>query len=207
MKCTLPALALLALAACRDDAKSNTVPSATTTPAPTPTPTPTPTPAPTPAPAAKKPIPLPAFAGFAKDGKSFAWVDLSSSGTGMLWTKKVGVGDKQPKMSILDGDFDAGAGSLSKEGFSTERKAPPADLTLEAELTAKPPKIVLKRGDKTTTVPQGDAPYPPTDIAEIWGVSADGKHVAVHVSGPDVPGVLSKGGKVPFHFVFIAPMP
>lgn len=211
MKRILTVIALAALAACREDAtKASPAMSAAPIPPPAPSPAPAPTQvtAPTPTAAAvKKPIPLPGFAGFSKDGKTFAWVDLGSGGTGLLWARKVTLGDKQPKMSILSGDMDAGAGSLTKEGFSAERKAPPADLTLETDLTARPPKVVLKRGDKTTTVPQGDAPYPPTDTAEIWGVSADGKHVAVHISGPDVPGVLSKGGNTPFHFVFVAPMP
>ena len=34
-----------------------------------------------------------------------------------------------------------------------------------------------------------------------------GKTVAVHIAGPDVPGLLSKGGGGTFHFVYIAPLP
>lgn len=46
-----------------------------------------------------------------------------------------------------------------------------------------------------------------TDAAEPWGTSSDGKDVAIHVSGPDAPGVLSKGGGNPLHFVFVAAIP
>lgn len=137
--------------------------------------------------------PFPSFAGFSKDGKTFAWVTPSTSA--VKWRKSIGVGEKDPQRRALAGTLDEGAADLKKEGYSSERRPPPADLTFEAHLTARPPKLVLERAGKTVDVPIGNLPYTDKDVAELWGMSPDGTLVAIHIAGNDI------------HYAFVARAP
>jgi hypothetical protein len=156
-------------------------------------------------PAAARVAPLPGFAGFSKDGKTFGYVDRSGA-SGMLYTKTITVGADWPKQEMLDGDVAGGGAALAKDDY-VAAKPVPEGITFTSDLTAKPPKLTLKRGDKSVDVKLPSAPFPPADRAELIGSSADGKTIAVHIAGPDVPGVFSKGGGGVFHFVYIAPAP
>lgn len=137
--------------------------------------------------------PFPSFAGFSKDGKTFAWVTPSTST--VKWRKSIGIGEKDPHRRALTGDLEEGGADLKKEGFSSERRPAPSDLNLEAHLTTRPPRVVLERAGKMVDVPIGDLPYTDKDVAEIWGVSPDGKNVAVHIAGNGI------------HYAFIAAIP
>jgi hypothetical protein len=150
---------------------------------------------------------LDGFAGFSVDGKSFAWVAPSISGE-LRWLKVIAVGESEPKMDVLYPDDPSFAEAMKKlKGFVNARKPPPGQLKLETNLTATPPTAFLVNGKKRVPVPIGKGAYPPTDVATIWGVSADGKHAALRISGPDVPGIFSKGGGRDFIFYFVAPVP
>lgn len=156
------------------------------------------------------PTPLIGFAGFSRDGTKFAWVAPGASKSMKSQFLKVAtVGKADPELSVFfPGDPAGEADARAKlKDFSTKRTAAPAGLKLEATLAARPPKLAIVRGDKRVDVDLGSAPFPETDVAEIWGVSADGKHLVVHVHGPDVPGVLSKGGGNDFVAYYVAPVP
>lgn len=155
--------------------------------------------------APKKAVAFPAFAGFSKDGRSFAWIDKGVVAESKLrFRKKISVGETAPAMQS---QYDEDAGALGVEGFTATRAPVPAEVSVIASLGATPPKLSIQRAGHSVDVPVGSAPYPDTDVAELWGVSADGKHVAVHIAGPDVAGLLSKGGGSDLHFVFVAPIP
>lgn len=81
------------------------------------------------------------------------------------------------------------------------------DIAITGDLRTTPPTLGLVRGGRTVHVPIGALPYPDTDVATVWGVSDDGKHVAVSIRGPDVPGLLSNGQGGAFQFFFVAPAP
>ncbi|MDB4995694.1 MAG: hypothetical protein JWM74_3126 [Myxococcaceae bacterium] len=149
------------------------------------------------------------FAGFSKDGKSFAWVAASPALAELIKLQTITEGATDPTMDFADTDEGkkTAKAKLDKGGFTNVRTPAPADLTLDSELTATPPKLALVRAGKRKDVPIGKYPYPPTDVADIWGVSSDGKHVAVHIHGKDVPGLFSKGGGGTFHFYFVAAAP
>jgi hypothetical protein len=168
---------------------------------------PTTPPAEPPKPAAITVKQLTGFMGFSKDGTRFAWVAPGSAGD-IEWLKVITVGKDTPDQSIADTD-DAGKKELETKlaDFTKDRVAPPADLALSGDLTTKPPGLKLTRGDKSVDVPVGQDPYPATDGAEIWGMSADGKHVAIHIAGKDVPGVVTSGKGRDFHFFFVVPAP
>lgn len=100
-----------------------------------------------------------------------------------------------------------GKAILVAGGFTSTQRPVPADVTLTANLTAKPPTLAVVRAGKNTVIPIGAYPYPPTDVAELWGVSEDGAYVAVHIHGKDVPGILSKGNGGTFHFFFVGKLP
>lgn len=159
---------------------------------------------------AAEPKSLVGFAGFSKDGASFAWVAPGASkATNTQYVKITKVGAGEPELSLL---FPDEAASVKKaqetlKAFSNKRTPAPKDLKIESQITLTPPKLTLVRGEKRVEVELGKYPFEKTDIAEVWGVSADGKHVAIQIHGPDVPGLLSKGGGNDFVQFFIAPMP
>jgi hypothetical protein len=147
------------------------------------------------------------FAGFAKDSQRFAWITPSLTGK-LSYLKTIVAGDTEPQQKVVFPDPEAQKElDAALAAFSTERRAVPDDVTLEADLAATPPTLRLVRGGASVAVPIGQAPYPPTDQAELWGTSADGKRVAIHITGPDVPGTFSKGGGPDFHFFFVAMLP
>lgn len=164
-----------------------------------------------PAPAA--PVPTDAidgFAGFSGDGKSFAWILPSPTLPELRYWKTITEGQTSPPGTTLERDaagLAQGRALIKKGGFTSDRKAAPADVTLDLDLTVKPPRLALVRAGRKVPVNIGPDPYPPSDSAEIWGVSADGKRAAIHIHGPDVPGLLSKGTGGTFHFFFIAQVP
>lgn len=150
------------------------------------------------------------FAGFSKDGASFAWVAPGASkATNTQYVKITKVGAAEPELSLL---FPDDAASVKKaeqtlKVFSNKRTPAPKDLKIESQITQTPPKLTLVRGEKKVEVELGKYPFEKTDVAEVWGVSADGKHVAIQIHGPDVPGLLSKGGGNDFVQYFLAPLP
>jgi hypothetical protein len=151
--------------------------------------------------------PMGGFAGFSADGTSFAWVTPGLTGE-IYYLKIIAVGEEEPELNAVFPESTSQKELKAKlQAFSPERHAPPADLSLAGDLTMSPPRLVLVRGSASVPVPVGNAPYPPTDGAEIYGVSADGKHVAIHVGGKDVEGALSKGGGNDFHFFFVVALP
>lgn len=156
------------------------------------------------------PVQLIGFAGFSKDGTKFAWVAPGASREmKSQFVKITAVGKPDPEMDLFFPGDAAGEKKIREKlkDFSTTKKAAPADLKIEATLTARPPKLALVRGGKRVEVDIGPAQYPDTDVAELWGVSADGKHAAIFIHGPDVPGVLSKGGGNDFVSYFVAAVP
>jgi hypothetical protein len=159
---------------------------------------------------AAEPSSLIGFAGFSADGSRFAWVAPGASkAMSSQFVKIAKPGSSEPEMSMF---FPDEASSVKKaretlKGFTTRRTPAPKDLTIDAQLTQSPPKLALVRGGKRVEVDLGKYPYEKTDVAELWGVSSDGKHVAIHIHGPDVPGVLSKGGGNDFVVYVIAPVP
>ena len=157
-----------------------------------------------------EPKALVGFTGFSKDGAHFAWVSPGSAkAMKSHFVKIVGLGGGEPELSM----FFPGEAASEKEArtrlkdFTDKRTPAPKDLQLEAALTASPPKLALVRGGKRVEVDLGKYPFEKTDVAEAWGVSADGKYVAIHIHGPDVPGLLSKGGGNDFESYALAPLP
>lgn len=160
--------------------------------------------------AAPAPEPLVGFAGFSKDGTRFAWIAPGASKSmKSQFVKIASVGKPDPELGLFFPGDPAGEKETRAKlkDFARTRRPAPADLKLEAQLTARPPTLFLVRGATRVAVDVGQAPYPPTDVAELWGASADGKHVAIHIHGPDVPGVLSKGGGNDFVSYFVAAVP
>jgi hypothetical protein len=108
------------------------------------------------------------------------WLSTRGTDPAHKWRRQISVGEDEAKRISFDGEYETVSGELTKQGWSTQRRPPPADLKLESHLHAKPPKIVLERSGKTVDVPAGKLPYG-AGVAEIWGLSPDGKHVVVHV--------------------------
>lgn len=165
-----------------------------------------------PAPAAKPEMPtdaVPGFAGFSQDGMQFAWVVPSPKVPELIKLSIISTGDDDPKTQLVDTPEgrERGKARLLSDGFTAVRRPVPSDLTFEANLTASPPTFTLVRGSKRGMRHIGKYPFEPTDVAELWGLSADGEHVAIHIHGKDVPGLLSKGGGGTFHFFFVAQVP
>lgn len=140
--------------------------------------------------------PILSFAGFSKDGKRFAYASGSASGAPMtfLWITETGSPAAKVAMSI-DLDFQGALGEarefLKTEGFSGERRAPPEELKLKADLTATPPTVTLELEGRKKTSQVGTAPHPDSDTAALWGLSPDGKYLAIRIQGPPV---LARGG-------------
>jgi hypothetical protein len=146
------------------------------------------------------------FTGFSTDGKRFAWV--APGRADIYFLKVISVGEDQPKGKPIFEDAESQKELKARLAeFSPTRTPAPADLKLTGDITTTPPVLSVERGGKSVKVPLGEYPFPPTDAAEIWGVSADGKHVAIHIAGKDVPGMLSKGEGKDFHFFFVATVP
>lgn len=149
------------------------------------------------------------FAGFSKDGTQFAWVAPSPMAPDVIKLSIISIGDDEPKTQFVDTPEGKTRGNarLTSDGFTGVKRPVPSDLTFEASLTTAPPTITLIRGGKRGVRPIGKYPFEPTDVAELWGMSEDGTHVAIHIHGKDVPGLLSKGGGGTFHFFFVAQVP
>ena len=172
---------------------------------PAPVVAPTPTPTPTPTRSAVLQIAGPkTFTGLSKDGKRFAW--LAPSTAGIVWLKIAELDKSEPALKVVDNPDDPEIKTMLAD-FSPDRKPAGSDLVLQGEITASPPTLAIVRGARSVVVPIGPAPYEPTDAAEIWGVSVDGKYLAIHIAGKDVPGVLSKGGGADFHTFFVVAAP
>lgn len=139
--------------------------------------------------------PFPAFAALSPDGRTFVWLGARGTNPTHKWRKQISVGEDDPKRIAFEGEYESVASALTKEGWSTERRAAPADLKLEAHLDVKPPKVVLERSGKTVDIAAGKLPYGSPHAAEIWGTSADGKHVVVHIAEGE------------HHFAFVARVP
>ncbi|MGE0785259.1 MAG: hypothetical protein AB7S26_06195 [Sandaracinaceae bacterium] len=169
-----------------------------------------PTPAADPAPATPM-ARLRGFAGFSADGRRFAYGSASASGgsnTCVLWVTEAG----SPSADVLemvfeDSEVDGAQRQLDEGGFTAERRAAPADLTLEAHLTDTPPTVTLRQGDRSVTHTIEVAPFPPTDTASIWGMSPDGTHVVIDVHGPQVNGMLTQAGSGTVQFFRVVAMP
>lgn len=157
--------------------------------------------------------PVLSFAGFSKDGKRFAYASGSASGAPMtfLWVTEPGATEAKVAMSV-DLDYRGALGEarefLEKEGFSGERRLPPPELKLKADLTATPPTLTIEIEGRKKTSQVGTAPHPETDKAAAWGLSPDGKYLAVRIVGPAVRGALSAGapGRM-VTFYRVVPMP
>lgn len=165
---------------------------------------------PAPAPSAVPTDALDGFAGFSRDGKSFAWIAASASDPEMRFLKTITEGSTDPNLDIVDRDPEGvkrGTKILEKGGYTRARGAVPAGVTLETNLTATPPTAVVVHGAKRISVVVGKYHYPPTDVAELWGTSADGKHLAIYIHGRDVPGVFSKGQGGTYNFYFVVAVP
>jgi hypothetical protein len=204
-------VSLVLLGGCREDKPPPIAetPVASTPPAPVPSAPVVASAAPSASVAASPPDAFRDFAGFSKDGKSFAWVAASPALADLIKLQIITEGATDPTMDFADteeGKKTAKA-KLEKGGFTTVKTAAPADLTIESDLTKAPPTLSLVRAGKRRDVPVGKYAYPATDVAELWGTSPDGKRVAVHIHGKDVPGLLSKGGGGTFHFYFVAAVP
>jgi hypothetical protein len=159
------------------------------------------------------PDPVLSFAGFSKDGKRFAYASGSASGAPMtfLWVTEAGSPGAKVLTSVdLDyrGALAEAREKLENEGFSGERKAPPQDLKIKADLTATPPTVTLELAGRKKKAQVGTAPYPETDTATLWGLSPDGSHVAIRIHGPAVKGALTAGapGRT-VTFYRVVPMP
>jgi hypothetical protein len=144
------------------------------------------------------------FTGFSKDGTKFAWLAPGRT-AGVRFLKIASVGKDEPELQSV---FDDEADSLKKlkaslAGFVPTRTPTPAALKLDGDLTAKPPALRVVGGAAPITVKLGEYPFPPTDAAEIWGQSADGKHIAIHIAGKDVKGTFSSGDGPPFHTFYV----
>jgi hypothetical protein len=127
--------------------------------------------------------PFPAFAAFSPDGRTFVWLSTRGSNPAHKLRKQISVGEDDPKRLAFEGEYETVSGELTNQGWSPERRPPPADLNLEAHLGAKPPKVVLERNGKTVDLAVGKLPYAAGEVAEIWGASRDGRHVVVHIAG------------------------
>ena len=167
-------------------------------------PMPKPTPAAPPAPAVLQIQGKGTFTGLSKNGKRFAW--LAPSTAGIVWLKIAELGVPDPVLMSVE-NVDDPEVKAKLADFSPDRKPAGSDLVLRGEITTTPPTLSVVRGDRSVAVPIGPAPYEPTDSAEIWGVSADGKYLAIHIAGKDVPGVLSKGGGADFHSFCVVASP
>jgi hypothetical protein len=177
------------------------------------------TPPPPPAPPPPPPVPtaaaaptdaLDGFAGFSRDGKSFAWIAPSALDPATRFLKKITEGADDPKLASADRDeasVKEGLKTLAKDGYTRARGPVPPGVTLDANLTATPPTAAVVQGAHRIALSVGKYPYPPTDMAELWGTSADGKHLAIYIHGRDVPGVFSKGEGGEFHFYFVVAVP
>jgi hypothetical protein len=200
------AFVALVLVGCKDKA-----PDAPPPPAPTSIEAPVPAPAPAKPPALQGPTvrqPSSGFTGFSNDGTKFAWLAPSASGGDARFLKIASVGQAEPALKTVYPDDESQKEMKAKlVGFSTDRRPAPAELSLAGDITTTPPHLDVVRDGKRAAVPVGEYPFPPTDAAEIWGMSADGKHLAVHIGGKDVPGLLSKGGGEDFHTFFVVALP
>lgn len=144
---------------------------------------------------------VPGFAGFSGDGMLFAWVLPSPKDPELIKLSIIGTGDDDPKTLFVDTPDGRARGKarLESDGFTAIRRPVPADLTFEANLLSSPPSLTLVRGGKRGMRRIGKYPFEPTDVAELWGMSADGEHVAIHVHSKDVPGTAQ--------FFFVAQVP
>lgn len=122
-------------------------------------------------------------------------VPRTSTNPDQKWRKQISVGEDDPKRLAFEGDYAKVAGELTKDGWSTERRPPPPELKLEAHLTSRPPRVVLEKNGDIADVPMGKLPYSTGAVAELWGMSPDGKHAAVHVVDREQ------------HFAFVARVP
>jgi hypothetical protein len=152
------------------------------------------------------------FAGFSRDGSRFAFVAGSATGGDLHFLKIVTPGKGEPDSHFLDAQdapsLSEARALLKAGGYSRARRAAPPALTMQPNLTATPPTLALELDGRTRFVDVGAYPYPPTDHAEIWGLSPDGRTVAVHVAGPAVRSALvAKPGAGTVEFYFLARLP
>lgn len=163
-------------------------------------------PSPSPAPAA---LPFKQFAGFSADGSRFVQIDaFDAYGEEPFTVVRTKIGDASGTKEgepLEKKQLPAIVAKLKKEGFSSERRPAPADLTLEAKLGATPPTLALLRGGARNGAKlAGRGPFSASAVAEIWGVSADGKTAAIHVSSR--PAGYEKATDA-LHSIWLVPVP
>lgn len=126
-----------------------------------------------------------------------------------LWITEAGSPEAKVAMSI-DLDYRGALGEarefLEKEGFSGERRAPPEDLSVKADLTATPPSVTLALKGKKKTSQVGAFPHAETVKATAWGLSPDGSHVAIRIHGPSPKGDAGAPGRT-VTLYRVVPMP
>lgn len=151
------------------------------------------------------------FAGFSRDGRRFAYGSASATGGGaacVLWVTEAGSVSADVLTSVWDeSDVEQAQQALDDGAFSPDRRPAPPDLSFDANLGDTPPTVTLRRGDRAVTHAIDQAPFPPTDSASIWGVSADGSQVAIELHGPQVDGLLTQRGSETVQFFRVVPMP
>ncbi len=151
------------------------------------------------------------FAGFSGDGSHFAYQapSLSGSGSQFMWVTD-GPADAEIVGRVSDtreSDMEIKA-FLDKGGYSTRRLPVPGGLRMTASLATTPPSVTLTLDGRTKRVELGKYPFPPTDIAELWSVSPNGKMVAIYIHGPLVKGaLLPNPPKGTAHFFRLVPLP
>jgi hypothetical protein len=99
---------------------------------------------------------------------------------------------------------------LEKEGFVGDRRPPPPELKMKADLTATPPTVTLELEGRKKKSEVGTAPHPDTDTdkATAWGLSPDGTHLAIRIQGPAVTKSGAPSGSARMvTFYRVVPMP
>jgi hypothetical protein len=154
------------------------------------------------------------YAAFSSDSTRFAYFSVSASGglgdMASVWTTTAGSPDAEIAEMLFADEPETIAtveARMRTQGFDGVRRPVPEGLTMEPHLTAQPPTITLRYEGRAITAPLDRAPYPPSDVAELWGLSPDGRHVAIHVHGPQVAGVLTRSGAGTVRFFRVVALP
>lgn len=159
-----------------------------------------------------RPAPLP-FAGFSKAGTQIGYLvpigdpathgDQSPTFLYSAYGKLDGNGYTRDAARFDYGELAGQVAALKKKGFAQVPTSPPDDLTIENHLGSQPPSVVLVRGSVRQSIAVATWSDVPTFGAEILGLSANGKNVAVHIGRK--PGSYANTDGL--HVVLIAPLP
>ncbi len=138
--------------------------------------------------------PVMTFAGFSRDASHFAYVSGSATGASLRFLHVIAAGESEPTNHWINADEPLSLAEsrtlLAKDGYSRARTRAPAGLALAPNLETTPPTLTLTLDGRSRAVDVGRYPYPPTDHAEVWGLSPDGKMVAIRIAGPAVKSAL-----------------